>query len=399
MHIVLFHLYSQKPYPVYQEISAALRRRGHTVWVGARNGKGDLTWHDGQRELAVEPGPGRLVPAWARHIPVLAQILRRAAFFVFLWRVRAFLHRAKPDIVQVNTNLSAWVLPLMRPAKTQFVFDIRQINEAVSDKLLVKLKEQQLILTRKFYARYLFARTCFCHKEAAHKILGANWPQKGVVVPVGLDPRFLSLEVKQPLSSEDDQPVRFIYVGTLSKIRNLGKLLFAAQALLARTDRFQLDLVGPDTANGLYEQMAADLGVEDTVSIKPPIPYAEIPDLLATYEVGLAYVPDRPTWHYQPTIKVLEYRALGMPILSTDVASHRELVEDGVNGLLVQDSVEALTAGMMRFVMDRPFLQQCQEQAQAMRQGISWDGVAEMYETKVYQPLSLGAAKKAKSFT
>ncbi len=386
MHIILFHFYSKKPNPVYQEISSSLRTRGHKVWVGAPNQDGDLEWHNGEQVIATQPGPERsFMGLWG--VKVLRPLLVRLQYFAFMWRVGKFLKKHQPDIAQINTNLSAWVLPLFGSKKIRYILDIRQINEDVSQKLTTRIKEKLLILSRQAYARYFYEHTCFCHEGAAVRILGKNWQRRGTIVPVGVDNQFLHFDANDLAQSKDDEPVKFIYLGTLSPIRNLDRLIYAAKELLGERTDFQLDLVGPDAVNGFYHRVAKELNLGDAVNILPPVPYEAVPDLLSGYDVGLAYIPDRPTWHYQPTIKVLEYRALGLPIISTDVASHREVVQEGVNGLLIKDDVQSIKNAFQQFVVNRPFLHQCRENAVEMRRGLTWLDVAEMYDEKVYQKL------------
>jgi glycosyltransferase involved in cell wall biosynthesis len=130
------------------------------------------------------------------------------------------------------------------------------------------------------------------------------------------------------------------------------------------------------------------LELDSVVTFEPPVPYDCIPEVVSGYDVALAHVPDLPAdWHYHPTLKVLEYRALGLPIIATDVEPNRKVVEDGANGLLVRNSAASLAEGMLRFVTDREFLEQCQGRAASMRQGTSWRQVAEMYERDVYRQL------------
>ncbi len=424
MHILLFHFHSDKPNPVYQEISAALRRRGHTVWVGAPNRHGDLEWKDGDTLVATIQGPMRTEKS-VHEMRAAFPLARRWHYLRFMLRVRAFLVDHAPDIVQVNPTILSWVLTLGLPGKTHLVLDIRQINEAVDQRLTTRLKEQRDIRVMQANAHLFFDQTCFCHAGAARKILGPGWAHRAAVVPIGIDPQFLIQELPQSAQRNEaaslivgasaDLPVqgqpqlagrvatasvrkhinatakvRFIYVGTLSRLRNLDRLLAAARQVRMQSDRFQLDLIGPDHANGYYHELVEAWQIGDVAAVREPVPYDQVPALLQSYDVGLAYVPDRPTWHYQPAIKVMEYRALGMPILSTDVATHREVVEAGVNGLLVADTVESIAAAMQRFVTEPVFLQSCRANAQVMRRGTTWDEVAAMYEEKVYERLING---------
>ncbi len=385
MHIVLLNFYP-RPNPDYRNTASELRMRGHTVWLGTRNQSGDLEWDDGERVFAVLPGPMRLSDGLLR-IPLVGSVLKRILFFGFMLRVRAFLRQATPDIVQLNPSLLSWVLPMFMPHQMCFILDIKQINVGIRTDLTGRLKDWLLVKARWIGARFFYDHACFDHAGAARKILGERWSEWATVVPVGISPRFLAAELADSTPASSERPVRFIYLGALTRFRELERLLLAAQRVLSTTDEFQIVFVGPDKAQGFYHKLVNDLNLGAVVAMMPPVPYEEIPELLASHDVGLAYVPDRPTWDYQPTIKVLEYRAVGLPILSTDVAAHREIVGEGVNGLLVQNSVESLAEGMLRFINDRDFLRRCRMNARAMRRGVTWSDVARMFEQDVYQEL------------
>lgn len=141
--------------------------------------------------------------------------------------------------------------------------------------------------------------------------------------------------------------------------------------------------MGPDEAEGYYHDLVSELELNSVVTIKPPVAYKDVPQVVSSYDVALAYIPSFPEWLYQLTLKILEYRALGMPIVATDLGSNREVVENGINGLLVQDSVGSLAEGMLRFVTDRDFLKRCDANARVMRRGTTWSEVANLVEQAV----------------
>lgn len=106
-----------------------------------------------------------------------------------------------------------------------------------------------------------------------------------------------------------------------------------------------------------------------TSRILPPVSYSTIPETVLQYDVAFAYVPEQPDWQYHPTLKVLEYRALGIPIIATDLVPDREIVLPGQNGLLVQNDPVDIAAAMLRFITDRAFLTSCTAHAYEARQG------------------------------
>lgn len=380
MHIALFNFF-YKPNPDYQNMTDGLRARGHTVWLGSRNPQGDLQWHDGERVVAVQAGPKR-PSGLIRRIPLMSQLFNRIFFTLFMLRIRRFFRETKPDIVQMNPGALNfhWVLKVGMPQTMHFIFDIRHLNVGIRHDPIGKIREQIMVQSWTTNARNVFDHACFNHESTARVMLGPNWQRHATVVKVGLERRFLEAPLPPSAGLNPDAPLTFIYVGAFTRFRELERVFEAARLARETTDRFRIVLVGPDKTDGHYHRLAAEMGVLDVVELRPGVPYETVPDLMASFDVGLAYIPDRKTWHYQPTIKVLEYRALGLPILSIDVPSHRELVEEGVNGILTPNTVEGIADGIVRFATDRAFWAACRDRAQQMRTGLLIEDVAEMYE-------------------
>lgn len=385
MHIMLLHYY-EAPNPDYSNLASALRSRGHTVWLGARGQHGALQWHDKDGLIALQSGPRR-VPGGLARMRVLARILNKLLFLGFILHVRSFVRRAGPDFLQVNPSSLEWVwlLPVLMPRRICFIYNEKQLNLGMRQGWRGRLKDWQLLTGAWINTRLLFDHACFDHPWTAKRILGERWSQWATAIPVGVDPRFLTLDPARLASHGAKHPVRFVYVGAFTRFRELERLLLAARQVLATTSNFEIWFVGPDKAKGYYQDLVEELDLKAIVSLRPPVPYDQIPDLMADFDVGLAYVPDF-LGRLQPAIKILEYRALGLPIISTDVASHREVVGDGVNGLLVDNSVEGWADAMRRFIEDRSLLRRCSVEAQAMRRGVTWDQVARAHE-EVYRRL------------
>lgn len=379
MRIVLINYHVNKPNPVYEILAGALRKRGHSVVVAAPDAHGHLQWCGDNGDVVARiaapesAATSKYAGRWGRLRMVLA--------------ARAVVKELGPDQVQVNSQSWPWLLSVFMPNGVYTTLDIRQINEAVDSHFRAALREKANLLSWRIWAKHLFDLTFFCHLEAAKHVLNGSWERYAEIIPVGVDEQFLEFDSSELASVEEGGPVKLVYIGTLSRLRNLERLIQAAALLRDKTEAFQLTLAGPDHTNGYLQGVVDRLGVADLVTIAPPIPYEDVPGFLAQHHVGLAYVPDRPTWHYQPTIKVLEYRALGLPILTTDVLSHRGIVVDGVNGVIVEDTSESVAEGMRRLVDDRIFLQEAARNARRMRQGRTWNDVAEMYE-RAYERIS-----------
>jgi glycosyltransferase involved in cell wall biosynthesis len=380
MRIFLLHYSLRKPNPAYGQLAEALRRRGHDVWIGSPDDEFDLAWHNGQDVVERCMGPG-LRTGRPDKRPAFVQNLS------FLFRVRRSIRRNLPDVVQVNPAAFPFVgaLPFGMPSRIHFVIDWRQVPAPAATGPLQRWKQAVKHVLRAASSRYLFERATFLHEAAAQVLLGSRWMRWATVVPLGVDDQFVKVP---PLATSGGAAgkVRFLYIGSLTRIRRLECLLKAAELLQRRTTDFELQLVGPDGAAGHYQAEIRRLGLDNVATVLPPVPYSEIPRIVSGADIALAYVPDEPAdWRYQPTLKVLEYRAAGVPIIATDLIPNREEIDHGVNGLLCKNDPAAWADAMGSFIGNVERLHDFRDRAQSMRKcAFTWHDVARMYEGSVY---------------
>jgi glycosyltransferase involved in cell wall biosynthesis len=372
MHILLMQLTTSQPTPDYGKIAAELRACGHTVWVGGPNEVGDLDWHDGQG----------IVASLADFNPISSKQSQggTVARIRKLRRVRRFIREVHPDIVQIDTHHFYRFLPLGMPRDIRFILDMRQINELYGTSPYTRFKAALNNKSRNVFSRFVFDRTTFLHQAGAQKILGQNWQRWASVVPMGVDPQFLMAEQNRGGSVARNGNVEFIYIGRLTRRRRLELILEAAAQVRRKTGHFRIAFMGYDASDGVYADFINRLKLDDIVTIRPPIPYEEVPAAVLNYDVALAYVPELPAdWKYHPTLKILAYRALGMPVIATDFLPNQELIEDGVNGLLVQNNAGSIAQAMLRYIEEPDFLARASMEAKSRREGMTWDRVAAQY--------------------
>ncbi|HNS39233.1 MAG TPA: glycosyltransferase family 4 protein [Promineifilum sp.] len=373
MHILLMQLYSPHPTPDYDQIAFGLREHGNTVWIGTPNVDGAIEWYDGDRIVAAQRTDRAIASG------------RKARLDLFR-QVRSFVREVRPDIVQINSYNLFRLTPLGMPRPPRFIFDLRQINEFQGSTFAGKIEARLRNHSRHYDPRYIFDRTTFLHEAGARQVLGDDWRRWATVVPMGVDPQFLAAERTGISAADGDRPVEFIYSGRLNHIRKLERIIEAADRVRQHSEQFRITFMGYDETNGYYTGLIQQSNLEHLVHIRPPVPYDEVPNTLLDYDVALAYVPETPLdWQYHPTLKVLEYSALGLPIIATDFEPNRDLVEQGVNGLLVPNSVGDIAQAMLRFIQDPAFLARCRVNAEAKRGGVTWDQVSLQYMELYHQ--------------
>ncbi len=382
MRIALLQFY-KNPTPVYQELSAVFRTRGHTVWLGSLGEPGSIIWHDGVKVVAEQRGPVE-VPQSVKWLRPIAMMYRRIAYLFFLLRVKRFLRSSKLDVVQVNRPLFAFILPLFMPSSMRFFLDVRQIGEWDSDTLMGRFKNWRAVKRSSFNARWFYDRALFASVSAAKRVLGEKFERHGSITPIGVHDRFLSFPRASTVAVPTGSVVKFVFVGMVTRLRKLEILFDACDCLAKKTRDFHITIIGPDSSNGFYHRLLDERKLSEVMSILPPVSYSEVPKVITSHDVALAYVADVRDWKYQPTLKVLEYRALGMPIIATNNQPNTEVVRHEVNGLLVENDPRVFAEAMNRFVENRRFIESTYRNAQEMRSGLTWSDVARLHMEGVY---------------
>jgi glycosyltransferase involved in cell wall biosynthesis len=100
-----------------------------------------------------------------------------------------------------------------------------------------------------------------------------------------------------------------------------------------------------------WEQLARDLGVEARVRFLGNVPHERIPLFIRAADVFVLNSEYEGLSH-----TLLEVQAIGTPMIASGVCGNPEVVEDGVNGLLVDPSDAAGLAAAMGRILDDPAL-------------------------------------------
>jgi glycosyltransferase involved in cell wall biosynthesis len=141
------------------------------------------------------------------------------------------------------------------------------------------------------------------------------------------------------------RPVHFGFAGRLHAAKGLTQAVRAVRAI-PRDVEFRFDIRAP-TLDAGARAFADDLrrlaGDDPRVRFEPAVRSAEIPSVLSEIDALLS-----PSLWFEngPTI-ALEAMAVGTPVIATRVGNLTELIQDGVNGRLVEPgSIPELTAAL-----------------------------------------------------
>jgi glycosyltransferase involved in cell wall biosynthesis len=113
--------------------------------------------------------------------------------------------------------------------------------------------------------------------------------------------------------------------------------------------------------------------VDDLVTLHGRVPLDELPRLIADADLGIVPSIHEPYLEYSLSTKLLEYVAMGIPVIASDLATNRaHFTDDAI--LFVSGGDPVALAGAIRAVVADPAAAQARA-AEAQRQGAAygWD--------------------------
>jgi glycosyltransferase involved in cell wall biosynthesis len=134
------------------------------------------------------------------------------------------------------------------------------------------------------------------------------------------------------------------FVGSLASYQRVDVLVEAARRLRERRRDIQVVLVG-----GSVERARA-LGAEDVAVVVPHVDYEHVPSYISAFDV--AVLPDS-NWYGSP-MKILEYAAVGVPVIAPDVGPVRDLVSGPDEAVLIPGSDPEALANAIAATLDDP---------------------------------------------
>lgn len=158
---------------------------------------------------------------------------------------------------------------------------------------------------------------------------------------VGLNTERFDIEIKnedkitiKKKYNIDNKDIIFTYIAELNKNKNQILLIKAIEKLKAIYPNIKLILVGSYIKNGFYEEEIRKRDLEKEV-ILTGRNIQDVPVILSITNVYLAS-----SIREGLPVNILEAMYMGLPIIATNNRGHRELIENGVNGYLVNNQNE-----------------------------------------------------------
>ena len=191
--------------------------------------------------------------------------------------------------------------------------------------------------------------------RACREMLQDHLPEladKLICVPNMLDASAILQKVKHTPYTKNDLCI--VSVGRFAPEKHFENIVPAAKALQAMNLAFMWHIVGNGSERARVEMLITENGLKDYVILEGsktnPYPYMKYADLFV-----------HPSYIESQGMTVLEAMALGVPCVVTKSRGPCEFIEDGINGLLTEQSPESLTEKVLSILTDKTLFQSIKE--------------------------------------
>ena len=213
--------------------------------------------------------------------------------------------------------------------------------------------------------------------RAMERLLGNLWPG----IPCVMAPYGINAALFAGRRAPDEHFVRLLFIGKMGFLKGEQDLLRALNRVVKAAPNFRLDMLGQ-----LSDTIAAECrksGLQPLIDHLGPV---SLEQRLAFFKRADIFV--LPTYAEGTPISMLEAMAAGLPVVSTPVGGIPDVVEDGVEGYIVEPGdVEALADRLVRLINDPERRRAMGQSAQDKVRPFNWDVVLPQLESEIRQAI------------
>lgn len=223
----------------------------------------------------------------------------------------------------------------------------------------------------------------------ADELLTVHEPLRALAMARGVPPHRISV-VMNSADEEDFDPalvrrrqfmedgeLRLIHHSSLQRMYGLDVAITAMARL--RDLKVTLDVYGDGPFRADIEAVIQRAGVSDIVRLLGTVASERLPQLIADSDIGLVPTRPEPYAQYSLSTKLLEYAAMGIPIIASDLATFRAHFDDRAIRYVPGGDAQALAAAIRADADDPAGTVARGEEARRQAAAFAWRGESQRY--------------------
>lgn len=236
---------------------------------------------------------------------------------------------------------------------------------------------------------------CVIGELLRHEIESRGIPAERItVVPNGVDvtafaPGPPNRELQDRLGLRDS--VVLGYIGSFFRYEGLELLVRAAIDIIADSPHVRLLMVGDGEVMPVLKGIATEGGIADKVVFTGRVPHGQVGEYYRLCDIMVLPRLETGETRLVTPLKPLEIMAMGKSLIASDIGGQREIVKDGINGLLFRaGDVEDLSSRCRELVENHEYRKDLGSRARRwVESERAWNVLIERY-VSLYERLVRG---------
>jgi glycosyltransferase involved in cell wall biosynthesis len=191
-----------------------------------------------------------------------------------------------------------------------------------------------------------------------------------IVVPNGI-----ALDDLLDMGDREPHPPTLIYIGGLREAWGIDLVLKALPLIKREIPDIRFIIVGSGEYMGELENLAMRLGLRETVTFCGEQPHDELSKYLRQADVGVATYKVRRFVHYASPLKIREYMAAGLPVITSRIGQAEEIVKASGAGQLVDGSPTSIASAAVKILSDQELCEEYSTNAVRYAASLDWGTV------------------------
>lgn len=271
----------------------------------------------------------------------------KKGYYLNVPSLRRIVKSINPDVVNVHNASGTGTLARLAHIDKLFlsvwgrdVYDVPYLNPLC-----------MYIIKKNLLKADVIGSTSYCMKKQVEKLIGKE--REIVVTPFGVDTEYFSPE-KFP--KKENEKIVIGIVKTLEPKYGIDDLVRSIKVLLTKIDdkeiasKIRCKIFGDGHQRKDIEKLINEMGLSGVIELKGRISNGDVPRALNGMDIFCATsVLDSESFG----VVAVEAQAMCVPVVATDVDGYKEVVEDGVTGIIVRRrDPDSIAEGLKKLVLD-----------------------------------------------
>lgn len=186
-------------------------------------------------------------------------------------------------------------------------------------------------------------------------------------------PNVVNTNIFKYKEKEQDDGFRFIHISSLINQKNPEGMLAAISSVKMQRNDFVLKIIGP--AKEQFKKMIKDLSLDEQVKFIGELPYTDVAKEISNSDAMIHF-----TRYETFGCVIAESLCCGVPVITSNLDVTKELVTDGVTGLLVNESDVKDLADKILYFMNEGFKIDSKQVADENQQKFNYPRIGKMFD-------------------